>query len=91
MRRALVMLGTCCAIGGGGIAAFMMYAAWDHNPQGAFHELAAEGGQVIHWDAWGAIGLAWFLATSVPVFLAGGLLLTLGTHLRRKRESRTGS
>ena len=29
----------------------MMYAAWDHNPQGRFHEDGA-----IHWDQWLIVG-----------------------------------
>jgi len=38
-------------------SAAMMYAAWDHNPQGRFHE-----GDVIHWGQWlGAVGAIHFL------------------------------
>jgi heme/copper-type cytochrome/quinol oxidase subunit 2 len=39
------------------VAAVMMYIAWDHNPQLAFHE---DG--MIHWGAWLTIGVAWFVA-----------------------------
>jgi hypothetical protein len=28
--------------------ALMMHAAWQHNPQGEFHELAADGTTIIH-------------------------------------------
>jgi len=41
------------------VAAFMMNAAWQHNPQGEIH---ING--VIDWGYWLLIGFSWF----VPVF-----------------------
>ena len=34
----------------------MMYIAWRHNPQGAFH-----GTDGVHWVAWLSVGALWFL------------------------------
>jgi hypothetical protein len=46
------------------VAAFMMYAAWQHNPQGEIHSDGA-----IDWSNWLLIGFSWFL----PVFIVSGL------------------
>jgi hypothetical protein len=48
------------------VAALMMYIAWDHNPQLAFHE---DG--IIHWGAWLTIGVTWFAAIAgIPCIIA---------------------
>jgi hypothetical protein len=53
------------------VGGLMMYIAWDHNPQLAFHE---EG--IIHWGAWLTIGVTWFLAIAgVPCAIALAALL----------------
>ena len=39
----------------------MMYVAWQHNPQGEFHDTAG-----INWLNWLAIGFSWFIP-SIPV------------------------
>ena len=46
------------------LGAVMMYVAWDHNPQGEFHEAG-----IIHWDAWLTVGLSWFFAVSAVITL----------------------
>ena len=52
-------------------AAFLMYAAWEHNPQGEFHE--TDGSGTIYWLTWlpigacgfgAAFGLAWLPASA---------------------------
>src|SRR4051812_26755775 len=43
-------------------AAFFMFAAWDHNPQGEFHELAPNGTTIVHWADWLPIGVEGFAA-----------------------------
>jgi hypothetical protein len=53
------------------LAAFTMYAAWDHNPQGRFHERDPHGALLIHWGQWLGIGLSWFVMLAVPLTLAG--------------------
>ena len=55
-------------------AAFMMYLAWEHNPQGEIHN---ENG--IDWWYWFLVGLSWFLAiTAVPY------MITLAAFLWRR-------
>ena len=52
------------------VAAAVMYIAWQHNPQGAFHEP-----ERIHWGDWLTVGLAWFLVIAVGVGLATRLVI----------------
>ena len=49
MKRAIAFVAGVCAAPGLVAAAFAMYLGWNHNPQGEFHELAADGKQLIHW------------------------------------------
>jgi hypothetical protein len=66
------MLGVC-------VAAFMMYAAWDHNPQGEFHD---ETG--IHWLYWFGIGFNWFaIIAGAPCLLATAVSLISFLFRRR--------
>jgi uncharacterized membrane protein YqjE len=61
------------------VAALMMYIAWAHNPQYAFHEDGA-----VHWGPWLAIGLTWFLAIAgIPCVIAFVAALLL--FFRRSR------
>jgi len=61
------------------VASLMMYVAWRHNPQGAFHE--ERGGAVtIHWFSWLQVGLSWFL----PIAALGIITALVGT-LRARR------
>jgi hypothetical protein len=54
-----------------------MRAAWDHNPQGAFHDASG-----VHWLDLGVVGLGWF----VPVAVATALVVTaLAAVVRRLR------
>jgi hypothetical protein len=64
---------------GGSLGAWMMYMAWQHNPQGEFHEPG-----VIHWVLWLTIGLSWF------AFIAGipCLIGMLGFAISRFQKSR---
>jgi hypothetical protein len=41
-----------------------MWVAWDHNPQGEFHEAG-----VIHWREWAPIGVLWAGAVFAVVFV----------------------
>jgi hypothetical protein len=60
------------------VAALMMYVAWDHNSQLAFHE---DG--IIHFDAWLAIGLTWFVAIAgIPCVIA--LAVVVVSFFRRR-------
>ena len=54
-QKVLLALAVLFALAG---AALMMYAAWDHNPQGEFHE--TDGSGTIHWLSWLPIGAIWF-------------------------------
>jgi hypothetical protein len=52
----MVRLSLAWSIPAVAIAAFAMYAAWQHNPQGEFHSVSG-----IEWKAWLGLGLFWFL------------------------------
>jgi hypothetical protein len=80
-RRHLVWLLSALAIVPAACAAWMMAAAWDHNPQEEFHGAAG-----IQWGPWLAIGLSWFLALWLPLAVLGLILWFLGTRW----QSRTG-
>jgi len=82
-----VIVAAFCAVSGVVAAALSMWAAWDHNPQGEFHELAADGTQLIHCGSWAAVGLSWFLAIFVPLFVISGSATALSLHLRRRRSA----
>jgi len=43
------------------VAAFVMYAAWQHNPQEVFHERGR-----VFWGPWLTIGASWFVAVFFP-------------------------
>ena len=49
------------------LACFMMYLAWDHNPQGEFFN--SETG-IVNWTNWFTVGIAWFL----PVYFITTIL-----------------
>ncbi len=46
------------------LALFMMYIAWEHNPQCEIHEK-----EVIDFEYWFTIGISWFLLAFVVVFI----------------------
>lgn len=53
------------------VAALMMYVAWEHNPQGEFHD---ETG--IHWFYWLGIGFSWFATIAgLPCLIAAAVSL----------------
>jgi len=61
----------------------MMYAAWDHNPQGRFHE-----GAVIHWGQWlGAVGGLHFLLGLVAGCFLWAIVVALVNALNKPSES----
>jgi hypothetical protein len=68
-------------------AAVAMSAAWGHNHQGAFHELAADGTRLVHWGWWSAVGLSWFLLIFVPLFVIGGTVTALALDLLSRRSA----
>lgn len=52
------------------VGGLMMYAAWQHNPQGEFHD---ETG--VHWGYWLLLGFLWFIfITGVPYAIGLGVL-----------------
>ena len=61
----------------------MMYAAWQHNPQGEFHELAADGTTIVHWFDWLLVGGSWFGATLGALCLAETILIGAAWVVRR--------
>lgn len=64
-----------------------MYLAWEHNPQGEFHELASDGTQLIHWQWWAAVGLSWFVAVFGVLFLIAGTATALSYRLRGRKSA----
>ena len=87
MKRALALAAAVCAVPGLTAAALAMFGAWEHNPQGEFHELAADGSQLVHWGWWASIGLSWFLVISVPLFVVGGGVTALSLHFRSRKSA----
>ena len=87
MKRALALAAAVCVVPGLAAAALAMFAAWEQNPQGAFHALAADGSQLVHWGSWASIGLSWFLAISVPLFVIGGSVTALSLHFRSRKSA----
>lgn len=60
------------------VAVLMLYVAWQHNPQGEFHD-----GGMVHWFSWLWIGAAWFVTIGVPVALLTRLALAAFTESRK--------
>jgi hypothetical protein len=87
MKRALATVAALCALAGVVVAALAMWIAWDHNPQREFHELAADGTQLIHWGWWATVGLSWFLVIYVPLFVISGSATVLSLHRRDRRSA----
>jgi len=76
---------TVAVLAGLMVAASMMYVAWDHNPQGEFHEL--DGSGTIHWLSWLPIGGVWFGVVFGGVWLPASAI-ELAVHLLRRRTTR---
>ena len=62
---------------GAGVATLAMRAAWDHNPQGAYHDASG-----VHWLDLGVVGLAWFIPVAVATALAVTALAVVVRRLR---------
>lgn len=74
MRASQKIILALAALFGLAGAAFLMYAAWGHNPQGEFHE--TDGSGTIHWLSWlpvgacgfgAGFGFAWLPASTVEL------------------------
>jgi hypothetical protein len=87
MNRALAMVAAVCAVPSVAAAALAMFAAWEHNPQGEFHEVAADGNLVVHWEWWAWVGLSWFLVVFVPLYLFGGGVTALSLRHRDQKSA----
>lgn len=72
------------------VAGLMMAMAWQHNPQGRFHEDVVDGGVVIHWGAWSLVGVSWFLPVAAGVLIGVGLCLGLRSLRHRARRQAAG-
>ena len=80
-----VILALALLFGLGG-AAFMMYAAWQHNPQGEFHE--TDGSGTIHWLSWLPIGAGWFGAAFGLAWLPASAVELVICSLHRRGARR---
>ena len=69
LRRPILLSLALGASVGALAATAAMTAAWDHNPQGEFHEPG-----VTHWADWLFVGGSWF----VVLTLAAGFIAYLG-------------
>ncbi len=69
------------------VGAFAMYAAWMHNsPYGEIHTE-----DIIHWGYWFEIGILWFIASSIVIFILIGIIpvviIELWARLKRSHNS----
>jgi hypothetical protein len=71
-------------------ASLMMAMAWEHNPQGEFHEDALDGHMLIHWGAWSLVGVSWFVPVTAGVLLGIGLCFGFRSLRSRGREPVAG-
>ena len=62
---------------------FGTYAAWEHNPQGEFHEIDAAGTTIVHWIDLLTVGGAWFGFTLGGLCVVGLSLIGVVSLLRR--------
>ena len=62
-------------------AAATMTAAWDHNPQGEFHEAG-----VVHWADWLFVGGSWFVVIGLGVSFVAYLGLRSWAALTGARD-----
>ena len=60
------------------VGGLMMYIAWQHNPQGEFHDIDG-----VHWLSWVGVGLSWFVAVLVVVTVVVGVMWFLGKWIVR--------
>ena len=60
------------------VAIPVMYAAWDHNPQGEFHNELG-----VNWGNWLLIGVTWFAPVAALVFLISGTIHWLAARHRK--------
>jgi hypothetical protein len=82
MKRAVVVVTVLTGALGGGVAALAMYVAWEHNPEGEFHEMMELGTQLIHWGPWAAVGVTWFAVTFIPLVLVGAMVAAIAVRVR---------
>jgi len=68
------------ALAGVLIAIFPMYAAWDHNPQGAYYDTQSGA---IHWLNLLGIGALWFVLSGGAVGIASFTALSITQHIRK--------
>lgn len=63
-------------------ASFMTHAAWQHNPQGEFHDAG-----VIHYGALLLVFGSWFMVVMgvASVFIIGGMIVRSRTRQREDR------
>jgi hypothetical protein len=88
MKRPARILIACSILLGLLVAGFMMFVAWEHNPQGAFHEEKLDGTTTIHWLDWGLIGLSWFFPVAAAPLVVGALALAVRNLVARRSRER---
>ncbi len=71
--KTALLIGTILGLGA---AILTMYAAWQHNPQGEFHE-----GSVLHWMPWLYIGASWFVVVGLCTGLCSRVVLLIANRL----------
>jgi hypothetical protein len=73
MFKIWIRSGIAGCVLGAMVAGFVMYAAWDHNPQEEFH-----GMNGIQWLPWFGVGLSWFVPTFVLITIVVGVVFSAG-------------
>ena len=87
MKRAIAILGACCALLGAAAGACAMYVAWEDNPHEMYYTLDQGGTRVVDWGYWALVGLSWFLIVFVPLSLVGAGILALSYRIDKKRSA----
>jgi uncharacterized membrane protein len=83
LRKPLLRISAFSGIVALMVGAYMMWVAWDHNPQGAYHE---EG--VVHWGDWLAIGISWMVVVFFVLLICLASLSPLVSYSRRKTNKK---
>jgi hypothetical protein len=71
MKRFWFVAIAIAVLAGLSLASFAGMAAWDHNPQGEFHDWNTGA---VQWDTFGPLLVAWFVFPFLTVTLAAALI-----------------
>jgi uncharacterized protein YneF (UPF0154 family) len=84
MKQIVIVSLLLCIIIGLIVGGIIMAIAWEHNPQGEFHEPGN-----VHWGYWIMLGVSWFVPTCGVVTILS-LCLGMGGMFLARRIRRDG-